>query len=196
MLNLELLTNTLNEDTINVIQSFLSKKEYIEDIEKKTRELYTPILKSIGYGREFQVGKIYYVFGYNGRYKECYCFQVQKITKCFITIAEIITKNYFDRNNINEVGYTGVSIRKKTTKFNDCLAFKLSKNISNGDGNPIMFSANDCVELEKLSHLNYYSRNLGGGYSEEQPQINLKGHIVYDWYDIAGCDFYPFHYKN
>lgn len=192
MLNLELLTNTLNEDTINVIQSFLSKKEYIEGIEKKTRELYTPILKSIGYGREFQVGKIYYVFGYNGQYKECYCFQVQKITKCFITIAEIISKNYIPINSNNIVDYSGVSVRKKINRYNDCIGFKLSKKISNGDGNSIMVVASNCVEIHKLSHINYYFHNLGGGYSEEQPTINLKGHIVYDWRDIAECEFCPF----
>jgi len=185
-LNLELLRNTLNEDTISVISSFIYKKEYIEGIEKKTRELYTPILKSIGYGREFQVGKIYYMFAYYGQYKECYCFQVQKITKCYITIAEIVNDSIV---STEVCGYSGIVMRKKINRDKDCIGFRLNKKISNGDGNPLMIVASNCVEIDKLSHLNYYYRNCCGGYSEEQLTINLRGYILYDWYDIAELDF-------
>ena len=185
-LNLELLRNTLNEDTISVISSFIYKKEYIEGIEKKTRELYTPILKSIGYGREFQVGKIYYVFGYYGKYKECYCFQVQKITKCYITIAEIVSDNCVYTKFCD---YTGVSLRKKINRDNDCIGFMLNKKLSNGDGKPLMIVASNCVEIDKLSHINYYYRNCCGGYSEEQPKINLRNYPIYGWYNSADLVF-------
>ena len=166
MLNLELLSNTLNEDTIRTITSFISKEEYFEKIEKITRDIYLPILNSVDYATEFQVGKIYCVMyiekqtyiweRHTSYYHNYYCFEVCEINDKYITINQL-NKEIVKLNDT--MVYTKYNIKRRNINIQGDFTFTPKINAYGTNRKKLKICANKCIMFNKLSHLNYLVRS-------------------------------------